>query len=140
MNDRKKWKTLRDFVDERAIEDVLESIENDRNQLDVSLAFLHCYASNTEQTHQSILSQTDAYPENLTNTISSIKSSLPVATAATSISIEHILESQADVSTHMASHLESLASHYDQMAGALKETESEKGEIFSEEDLQGAYI
>lgn len=33
--DRKKWKTLRDFVDERAIEDVLETIENDRNALDV---------------------------------------------------------------------------------------------------------
>jgi hypothetical protein len=35
--DRKKWKTLRDFVDERAIEDVLETIENDRNALDVSV-------------------------------------------------------------------------------------------------------
>jgi autophagy-related protein 17 len=34
--DRKKWKTLRDFVDERAIEDVLDTIENDRNALDVS--------------------------------------------------------------------------------------------------------
>jgi autophagy-related protein 17 len=37
IKDRKKWKTLRDFVDERAIEDVLENIENDRNALDVSM-------------------------------------------------------------------------------------------------------
>jgi autophagy-related protein 17 len=37
--DRKKWKTLRDFVDERAIEDVLDTIENDRNTLDVSISF-----------------------------------------------------------------------------------------------------
>ena len=37
----------------------------------------------------------------------------------------------------MASHLESLASHYDQMAGALRE--SEAGEVFSEEDLQGRF-
>jgi len=50
------------------------------------------------------------------------------------ISIEEILESQAEVSTRMAIHLESLTSHYGQMAGALRE--SEAGEIFSEEDLQ----
>jgi autophagy-related protein 17 len=33
--DRKRWKTLRDFVDERAIEDVLETVESDRSALDV---------------------------------------------------------------------------------------------------------
>jgi autophagy-related protein 17 len=35
----------------------------------------------------------------------------------------------------MARHLDSLTAHYDQMAIALKD--SEAGEIFSEEDLQG---
>jgi hypothetical protein len=34
--DRRLWKTLRDFVDEQAIENVLETIENDRLGLDVS--------------------------------------------------------------------------------------------------------
>jgi hypothetical protein len=34
-SDRKTWKTLRDFIDEGAIEDVLESIEEDRTVLDV---------------------------------------------------------------------------------------------------------
>jgi hypothetical protein len=86
-------------------------------------------------TGQDILAATDSYPENLTNTISTIKNSLP--TAISLPSINGILESQAEVSSHMASHLESLASHYDQMAGALREGEA--GEVFSEEDLQGRY-
>lgn len=33
--DRKKWKTLRDFVDDQAIEDILEMIDQDRVALDV---------------------------------------------------------------------------------------------------------
>jgi hypothetical protein len=33
--DRKPWKTLRDFVDDQAIEDALDMIENDRANLDV---------------------------------------------------------------------------------------------------------
>lgn len=41
-----KWKTLRDFVDERAIEEALERMEEDRIALDVgvmskSLAYLY---------------------------------------------------------------------------------------------------
>lgn len=39
--DRTKWKTLRDFVDERSIEDLLENIESERNVLDV--CFNACY-------------------------------------------------------------------------------------------------
>ena len=46
--DRKKWKTLRDFVDERAIEDVLETIENDRNALDVSLRIYYLIFQSNE--------------------------------------------------------------------------------------------
>ena len=38
----------------------------------------------------------------------------------------------------MAALLENLASHYDGMASALRETELEKGEVFSEEDMQGS--
>ena len=43
-----------------------------------------------------------------------------------------------DVSIDMARQLESLAAHYDQMAAALKD--SEAGEVFSEEDLQGNVV
>jgi len=34
--DKSRWKTLRDFVDERTIEDALETIESERNRLEVS--------------------------------------------------------------------------------------------------------
>lgn len=37
--DRSRWKTLRDFVDERAIEDVLETLDSHRGTLDVRLGF-----------------------------------------------------------------------------------------------------
>ena len=37
--DRKKWKTLRDFVDDQAIEDILEMIDRDRVALDVRAPF-----------------------------------------------------------------------------------------------------
>lgn len=37
-NDRSHWKTLRDFVDERSIEDLLDAIEADRNVLDVRVS------------------------------------------------------------------------------------------------------
>lgn len=33
--DRTRWKTLRDFVDDRAIEEILEGIDNERNDLEV---------------------------------------------------------------------------------------------------------
>ena len=36
--DRSRWKTLRDFVNERAIEDLLDTIEKDRQELDVRLS------------------------------------------------------------------------------------------------------
>lgn len=117
--DRKKWKTLRDFVDERAIENVLERIERDRADLDT------------------ILNQTDAFPENLTSTITTIRASLPSTDA--SADAMRALESQAEVSTHMAELLESLASHYDAMAAALRESESGEGG-FGEEDLHGTCV
>lgn len=41
--DRNKWKTLRDFVDDQAIEDTLEMIDQDRAALDVRALF-HVFA------------------------------------------------------------------------------------------------
>lgn len=37
--ERSKWKTLRDFVDEKAIEDALERMEEERTALDVCAPF-----------------------------------------------------------------------------------------------------
>jgi len=48
--DRRLWKTLRDFVDDQAIEDILESIENERNVLDVRPHFVG-YAPSTHHVH-----------------------------------------------------------------------------------------
>lgn len=76
---------------------------------------------------------TDKYPETLNNTITTIRNSLPALVPLPAV--EKILASQDILITNMAGHLESLAAHYDQMAGALRE--SEAGEAFSEEDLQG---
>lgn len=44
-SDKSRWKTLRDFIDERAIEEVLETVEIERAALDVGgiLAVFGCY-------------------------------------------------------------------------------------------------
>ncbi|KAJ7773175.1 autophagy-related protein 17 [Mycena metata] len=112
--DRQTWKTLRDFVDDQAIEDVLEKMENGRTTLD------------------DILNKTDEYPETLNTTTTAIKESLPDVPPLPAM--DKLLTTQDGTITVMARHLESLAAHYDQMAGALHE--SEGGEAFSEEDLQ----
>lgn len=71
--------------------------------------------------------------QTLTKANTAVKSSLPQPSPLPPI--DKILSSQMDVSIDMARHLESLTAHYDQMAAALKD--SEAGETFSEEDLQG---
>lgn len=78
---------------------------------------------------------TDDYPETLNSTIINIRESLPPLGPPPSI--EDVINSQDSAITNMARHLVSLASHYDQMATALRE--SEAGEAFSDEDLQGSY-
>ncbi|KAG9314846.1 hypothetical protein JVU11DRAFT_3942 [Chiua virens] len=114
--DRSTWKTLRDFVDESAIEQVLEAVESDRTRLDDTM------------------SATYDYPETLSATVSSIRDSLPVADAPP---IQSLLASQESTTTEMAGHLESLASHYEQMADALHD--SEAGTSHSEEEMQAIH-
>jgi len=41
-NDRTKWKTLRDFADEAAVEEVLDAVESDRTRIDVSIWHFDC--------------------------------------------------------------------------------------------------
>jgi autophagy-related protein 17 len=82
---------------------------------------------------QDILSKTDEYPETLNTTTTTIRESLPDVPPLPAM--DKLLTAQDGTITVMARHLESLAAHYDQMAGALNE--SEAGEAFSEEDLQG---
>lgn len=82
------------------------------------------------------MATTAEYSQTLIMTNTAVKSSLPRTSPLPSI--EKILSSQADVSIDMARHLDSLTAHYDQMAVALRD--SEAGETFSEEDLQGICI
>jgi len=70
--------------------------------------------------------------------MSSIQDSLPELSDPPAASVEGTLATQDKSSTSMAAHLESLASHYDQMASALRE--SEAGEEFSDEDIHGVSI
>ncbi|KAI1797380.1 autophagy protein Apg17-domain-containing protein [Ganoderma leucocontextum] len=113
--DRSRWKTLRDFVNERAIEDLLDTIEKDRLELD------------------DILATTSDYPESLSKTIAAIKDMVPVEVSLPSF--DTIFASQEATSGKMAEQLESLAHHYDNMSNALHDFEA--GEEFGEEDIQG---
>ncbi|KAG6909963.1 hypothetical protein DXG01_014232 [Tephrocybe rancida] len=114
--DKRIWKTLRDFVDDQAIEDILESMENDRLGIDY------------------IMSKTDEYPETLATAIESIRESLPALPDDPPMKFtEELLAEQDTIVTTMAAHLESLTSHYGQMSNALQE--SEAGEAFSDEDI-----
>ncbi|KAI0322587.1 autophagy protein Apg17-domain-containing protein [Amylostereum chailletii] len=112
-DDRSRWKTLRDFADEGAIEGAFESMDRERNDLD------------------EILAVTASYAHNLTDTLDGIKHDLPSLTLP--VNIEQVLTSQERVSEFMASQLESLATHYEQMEQAL--AESEAGGVFEEDDL-----
>lgn len=76
---------------------------------------------------------TEDFPAILEASISSLRNSLPVTEALPSLPA--IFTEQDRITIGMATHLESLAKHYDEMAGALRDKES--GEIFSEDDLQG---
>ncbi|KAF8517689.1 autophagy-related protein 17 [Hysterangium stoloniferum] len=118
---RHKWKTLRDFVDERGLEDVFESIEGERNALDEILAATVAHST-------AIMSMTDQIRAMLSNPAS-------VSQEPSLKNMAILLRQQEDISTTMANHLESLAAHYDQMATALKEKEG--GEELGEEDMEG---
>lgn len=82
---------------------------------------------------QDSMSRTDEYPEKLTTAINSIRDYLPATMVPPCI--ERFIAPQDSAKVCMAGHLESLAAHYDQMVNALRE--SEAGDAFSEDDLQG---
>ncbi|KAH9902806.1 autophagy protein Apg17-domain-containing protein [Cubamyces lactineus] len=113
--DRRRWKTLNDFVDERAIEDLLDAIEQDRQDLD------------------KILGQTSCHPEDLMSAIEAIRISMPEISEP--LDFGAMFKAQADTASTMAKHLESLAHHYGNMQNAMHDFEA--GEEFTEDDMQG---
>ena len=86
--------------------------------------------------NQQIFSETDEYPERLTGSINSIQTSLPIPEPGDDPTLQKVqaaITRQEANATSMAGLLVNLASHYEQMAGALKDTES--GEVFSEGEM-----
>ena len=76
------------------------------------------------------------YPDTLTSAVTSIRDSLPTSLGFPSI--QPIVSTQEITTTAMAKHLESLASHFEQMESTLNDCEA--GEELSEEDLRGMDI
>jgi len=142
---RHKWKTLRDFVDERGLEDVFESIEGERNALDETLAATAAHSvvimSMTDQIRAMLSNPASVSQESLPpirksprNLVSPVTDRKPLVDRPSLKNMTILLRQQEDTSTTMANHLESLAAHYDQMATALKEKEA--GEELSEQDME----
>ncbi|KAH8831354.1 autophagy-related protein 17 [Flagelloscypha sp. PMI_526] len=117
LNDKSTWKNLRDFVDDNAIEHVLDTIDSERNTL------------------SDIFDTTEDYDLTLARTIDMVRSSIePVGRASDLVrTIESTIMKQDDVKNGMAERLESLARHYEGMAEASRDAEA--GEEFGEEDL-----
>lgn len=105
-------KTLRDFIADRAVDDILDSIDGERNELD------------------DVLEETTDYPVVLRSSIDAIERALPIHNSA---DVFADLERQEHTAAEMAKHLESLAQHYDQMVAALED--SQHGEVFEQDDL-----
>ncbi|TRM65065.1 autophagy-related protein 17 [Schizophyllum amplum] len=116
--DRRRWKNLRDFVDDRAIDQVLDIMDDERGALDDTL-------------HKTL-----DYPESLMRSIDSIRSGLPETGAFPAV--EEIISSQDAIIHSMAGHLEDLAKHYDQMASALHITE--EGHEHTEEEIEQMHM
>ncbi|KAL1745595.1 autophagy-related protein 17 [Schizophyllum fasciatum] len=116
--DRRRWKNLRDFVDDRAIDQVLEVMDEERGALDDAL------------------SETLDYPESLMRSVDGIKGALPDLGAFPAM--EDVIGTQDATIHSMAGHLEDLARHYDQMANALHITE--EGHAHTEEEIEQMHV
>ncbi|KAG8708229.1 autophagy protein 17, partial [Ceratobasidium sp. 395] len=115
--DRRKWKTLRDFIDERSIEDALEGIEEERLQLDDSLA------------------KTYDFSRALSAQIAGIQDSLPQLSSEPILAVVHRLMTEQNALVHaMAEDLEGIARHFGQVRDAMKVEEN--GAAISSEDLK----
>ncbi|KAH7097483.1 autophagy-related protein 17 [Auriculariales sp. MPI-PUGE-AT-0066] len=105
-------KTLRDFIDERAIEETADEVDDDRNRIDDLLATTARAQLQLEAEIASLEQPTDEALPNL----------------------EPLLEQQEHDAGEMARHLTSLATHLDQVNGAAEEQAG--GHDIALEDLE----
>ena len=78
---------------------------------------------------------TASYTATLQDTLRAIRDALPPDKPA--VDIQKVLSTQEQWTTDMAHQLESLTEHFEKMEVALRD--SETGEIFSEDDIQGTH-
>ncbi|KAF8751607.1 Autophagy protein Apg17 [Rhizoctonia solani] len=103
VQERSRWKTLRDFIDERSIEEALERIEDERLRLDDSLA------------------RSYDFPQALDEQISAVRNALPRLSAQPILHEVHRHMTEQDRLVHaMAEDLEGIARHFGQVKDALQ--------------------
>lgn len=116
-NQQPAWKTLRDFIDEHAIEDVVELMDNERTTLEY------------------VLLQTEAFPETLNSTISAIGGSVHGMVTEGQADVPVLIHAQDNEVHIMAQQLGSLTSHYENMEAFEADIEEP-----SEEDREGTCV
>ena len=79
---------------------------------------------------------TASYTATLQDTLRAIREALPPDKPA--VDIQTILSTQEHWTTEMAHQLESLTEHFEKME--LAQRDSEAGERFSEDDIQGTHL
>ncbi|KAG8691409.1 autophagy protein 17 [Ceratobasidium sp. 423] len=101
--ERSRWKTLRDFIDERSIEEAIERIEEERLQLDDSLA------------------RSYDFPQTLAEQISAVRGSLPQLSTEPILHVVHRYMTEQDrLVRAMAEDLEGIARHFGQVKDAMQ--------------------
>ncbi|KAG8832638.1 autophagy protein 17 [Serendipita sp. 399] len=114
---RMKWKSLRFFVDERAIEEAIERMDDDRNAL------------------EDLLESTNSQTQNLNAEMQAIRNSLATAQSNVQGSTQKLLHEQDATSNRMAQLLMDVTHHFDQMESALADQDA--GEVIGDEDMEG---
>ncbi|CAE6443797.1 hypothetical protein ACGC1H_002506 [Rhizoctonia solani] len=117
VHERSGWKTLRDFIDERSIEEAIERIEEERLQLDDSLA------------------RSYDFPQALGEQISAIRDSLPSLPTEPVLHVVHRQMTEQDrLVRAMAEDLEGIARHFGQVKDAMQVEDD--GGVINMDDLR----
>ncbi|KAG8905040.1 autophagy protein 17 [Tulasnella sp. 403] len=151
LNDQTKWKSLRDFVDEKGIEDAMDVMDADRHALEQLISRTATYPdsimSSVANIQATVLAAFDgippqplspptstspASPPPLTHEKPTIQTtSNPTGSSAPTSTVHAtstLLTRQDAFTTSMAQNLESLAAHYDQISHALRDYGSSQHE------------
>ncbi|KZT51978.1 hypothetical protein CALCODRAFT_558300 [Calocera cornea HHB12733] len=115
--DRSRWKNLRDFVDEREVDELVERMEQDRTVLDEALR-----------------SPDVPTPHALTSALAHLRSSLPAPRPPLTPTLHALLSQQEDLTSTLSIALESLTTHYEQMQHA--DSDVRAGIMLEKEDVE----